>query len=90
MNKGAIPITIYLNLALWGKHFACLKKIFNVICENMLNLIILNKFFFTNNHNLADDQQHDDDCPDNETEVAQDEPLHCFIRFNIGHLIILI
>ena len=56
----------------------------------MLNLIILNNFFFTNNHNLADDQQHDDDCPDNETEVAQDKPLHCFIRFNIGHLIIFI
>lgn len=65
MNKGAIPITIYLNLALW---------------ETLI----------TDNHNLADDQQHDDDCPDNETEVAQDEPLHCFIRFNIGHRIILI
>ena len=50
----------------------------------MLNLIILNNFFFTNNHNLADDQQHDDDCPDNETEVAQDEPLHwASYNFNI-------
>ena len=64
MNKGAIPTTIYLNLALW---------------ETLI----------TDNHNLAD-QQHDDDSPDNETEVAQDEPLYCFIRFNIGHLIILI
>ena len=38
----------------------------------MLNSIILNLIFFTDKYNLADDQQHDDDCPDNETEVAQD------------------